>query len=92
MLFQAVDYGVHKLWESNNVGVCFSFLLPLLPTFSIRSAQHLTSRISDIELVLILTVLVTPNNIYKPQSLEERDKNCGQKMDALAFLCVFMWV
>lgn len=22
---QAVDYGVHKLWESKNVGVCFWF-------------------------------------------------------------------
>ena len=22
---QAVDYGVHKLWESKNVGVCFVF-------------------------------------------------------------------
>lgn len=22
-VFQAVDYGVHKLWEKNNVGVMF---------------------------------------------------------------------
>jgi len=30
---RAVDYGVHKLWEMNNVGVSFSFPLrrpPLL--------------------------------------------------------------
>lgn len=25
-VFQAVDYGVHKLWENNNVGVMSSFI------------------------------------------------------------------
>nr|VDD11269.1 unnamed protein product [Brassica rapa] len=26
---RAVDYGVHKLWESKNIGVCYVFLFCL---------------------------------------------------------------
>ena len=29
MVLQVVDYGVHKLWEYNNQGVCLFLFFPL---------------------------------------------------------------
>ena len=36
--FQAVDYGVHRLWEYNNVGVCH--LLNVCPLYFFFGALH----------------------------------------------------